>query len=1404
MPRHRIAAQLIRVGCLALLMPLARASAQPDARSRAALGIPRGLEPWSAWVLAPDEALGCAVRDDKPLCFWPGPLALELDETAGRFAIEVVADAKVVMDLPGAAGRWPLAVRVDGKPVPVVARNALPVLQLDAGKHRVEGRYTWPHLPESLPLPRLYGRVELKLRGKPVERPKRDEAGSLWLQGESEPEQEAQLELIVQRKIADGMPVRVETRIRIRAAGQAREVDLGQVLLAGSVPMSLDSDLPVRLDADGNLRLQVRAGSFRVRLSARVTGMPTQLASVKRPAPWPAEEAWVFAADEALRQVTLSGARSVDASRLDLDADWRGLPAYLLAQGEAISFNTTRRGDPDPVPNQLQLRRTLWLDQDGRGYTVHDRIQGEMHSGFRLDLRGFELGRAAVGERDQLITRRAAKGPTGIELRNTKLEITADWRAENLLETVPAVAWSEDVRSLAVTLNMPPGYALFGARGVDKVDRSWLQDWDLLGFFFVLVLALGTARVAGVGFGLLAFAALGISYHEPDAPTAVWIALLVWVALLRVVPDGKARSALRALFWLTALGFAVQAVPFATRSLREAIYPQLGEHNYAPEQLAFGGAMAGNIAQDAPAPEPASAPQDMGRAEEAAPGAPAPTAKPALPLAEVARGGGATAYKVGALRSALSSAEYADQLGARRNLAPAAKNEDPDAVVQTGPGLPDWTWQSWQLTWAGPVQRDHQFELWIMPPRLTRSLAVLRVLLCALLAFGLFRAASRGPRSSKRPPPAAAASSVASAALAGLLALVATRAHAQFPEPELLKELHTRLTRPADCRPNCVAVSELELNVGAAGLALRSEVHAQDHSSVRVAGPAAVWMPSSVRIDGAEARMIVLDDGFLHVRLTPGVHSLEARGSLPAQDTLTLRLGDLPAHIRVQREGYEVTGVREDGTADESLELKRTLRTASAPNQRDEAASLPPWLVLTRELDLGLEFRVHTTLHRETPTGSAVVVRVPLLAGESVNDARLQIKAAEAIATLGPDETDFSFESGLTARDQIELVARATGPYSELWRVRCGSMWQCSTEQLVPIARTENDQALTLFRPWPDERLKVRIDKPKPADGQSTTIDSARWSLQPGIRQTDAKLEISLRTSRGGAHSVTLPQNSRIRSLYIDGVARPVHNAGRVLRFSVLPGAANIVIALELPLGMSAVFRVPPVQLDTRIVNARTQVRMAPETWLLWLKGPAWGPAILFWGYLAFAVFVALLLARADLTPLQLHEWVLLAFGLTQIDVAESLAVIGFFFAFALRARTTQLSRWRHNLLQLGLVALTLAAAGALFDAVQHGLLVQPDMQVSGPGSDAGQLVWYVDRSSGELPTPTVITAPLWVYRALMLLWSLWLASRLLRWLPWAFRAFVAGGGWRRGPKRDKPKPPPWAAPPAAPPGDVG
>ena len=76
-------------------------------------------------------------------------------------------------------------------------------------------------------------------------------------------------------------------------------------------------------------------------------------------------------------------------------------------------------------------------------------------------------------------------------------------------------------------------------------------------------------------------------------------------------------------------------------------------------------------------------------------------------------------------------------------------------------------------------------------------------------------------------------------------------------------------------------------------------------------------------------------------------------------------------------------------------------------------------------------------------------------------------------------------------------------------------------------------------------------------------------------------------------------------------------------------------------------------------------------------------------------------------------------------------------------------------------------------------------MQVSGNGSYASSLHWFTDRSDNVLASSVrVISAPMLVYRVAMLAWALWLALSVVRWLRWGFRAFGAGGFWRKPPPR--------------------
>jgi len=91
-----------------------------------------------------------------------------------------------------------------------------------------------------------------------------------------------------------------------------------------------------------------------------------------------------------------------------------------------------------------------------------------------------------------------------------------------------------------------------------------------------------------------------------------------------------------------------------------------------------------------------------------------------------------------------------------------------------------------------------------------------------------------------------------------------------------------------------------------------------------------------------------------------------------------------------------------------------------------------------------------------------------------------------------------------------------------------------------------------------------------------------------------------------------------------------------------------------------------------------------------------------------------------------------------------------------------------------------LPAAVVLFAAIHRGLLGRPEMQISGNGSTASNLQWFVDRSGHSLAQPWALSVPLWIYRVVMLLWALWLAWAMIGWLRWAWEAYREGGLWKR------------------------
>jgi hypothetical protein len=130
-------------------------------------------------------------------------------------------------------------------------------------------------------------------------------------------------------------------------------------------------------------------------------------------------------------------------------------------------------------------------------------------------------------------------------------------------------------------LNLPPGWKLFAASGIDGVEGVWFDQWSLLDFFIVLIITLSVYKLWSWEWGLISLMALGLSYHEPGAPQLIWLNLLAALALLRFLPDGWAKKNANFLRLGSIIFLLILATPFIVQRVRWALYPQL-EKFYSP------------------------------------------------------------------------------------------------------------------------------------------------------------------------------------------------------------------------------------------------------------------------------------------------------------------------------------------------------------------------------------------------------------------------------------------------------------------------------------------------------------------------------------------------------------------------------------------------------------------------------------------------------------------------------------------------------------------------------------------------------------------------------------------------------------------------------------------------------
>jgi hypothetical protein len=757
--------------------------------------VPEPLRPWIDWVTFKHPDFNCPFLYNNVTakrCAWPGHLQLNLGADGGRFEAnwQVFSDSWIT--LPGNREMWPQTVRLDGRTVILADRGGRPALHVGAGSYRIEGRFQWDRVPESLTIPHDSGLVRLRVNDREIQRPEIDRNGRIWLRdlesgrATADDADKNRVTLTVLRRVVDDNPLELYTRIEFDVTGDQREQAVGLPLLEGFIPVDIVSVLPTRLEPDGRLSVQLRPGRHVVTLRARSPEPTTEIKNTEQPAPWPSMETWVFEARNHLRVVEIDGVPAVDPRQTRVPEEWRQLPAFAVAGGDAMKLLETRRGNPDPEPDKLSLERELWLDFDGGGYTTHDRITGQITRNWRLDSSAaLDLGQVVIDGQPQFITRLREGRQDGVEVRRGKVDLGADGRMDGDIDHFAATGWAHDFQSVKATLRLPPGWDVFAIGGVDNIPDSWLTRCTLLDLFMVLVVTAAVLRLWHWQAAVIALLTTVLIWHAPDAPRYVWIHLLIAIALLRVLPPGRFRWLIGSYRNVSALVLILICIPFVVHQLRTATYPQLGQHAYyaKPAAAAIGGAM---IAEDNVAVMDESSEMELAFADEMVAHAPM---EPASVLLKQ--------------RGVRSSVEPKKKIAALYGL-------DPNAIVQTGPGLPTWRWREVNLNWNGPVDRAQELSISYVSPVVNAILNIARVALLLAFLTVVFGLSTTQLLALTRRGSAAALTLLVVSALA-----YAPHSRAvDFPEPAMLEELKQRLIAPPECAKRCADITRMRVDIG--------------------------------------------------------------------------------------------------------------------------------------------------------------------------------------------------------------------------------------------------------------------------------------------------------------------------------------------------------------------------------------------------------------------------------------------------------------------------------------------------------------------------------------------------------------------------------------------------------------
>ncbi|MCK5295800.1 MAG: hypothetical protein KAJ75_02810, partial [Alphaproteobacteria bacterium] len=391
--------------------------------------------------------------------------------------------------------------------------------------------------------------------------------------------------------------------------------------------------------------------------------------------------------------------------------------------------------------------------------------------------------------------------------------------------------------------------------------------------------------------------------------------------------------------------------------------------------------------------------------------------------------------------------------------------------------------------------------------------------------------------------------------------------------------------------------------------------------SVPLAGIVQKWRPDAVLLNGKPLNAARYVGSSMHAVLPEGTNFIVISGSLPASDSVQLNFPLQVKHLKVKADGWKINGVRENGISDANIQLTRIKKKIRKKKEEKlTPATLPPFMTVERIIDLGINWSVETIVRRSTPSSTGAVIEVPLLDGESVTSANVEVKDGKAQINLGSRVSSVRWTSVLKERNELVLEALSDVPWVETWKLNAGNIWHVEMEG---IPRIQDSSKTPVWRPWAGEKVTIHITRPLGIDGAVKTIDKAKLEMTPSLRSVNTVLEFTLRSSRGTQHDVILPENTKNQVVYINNKKQPLRMKERAVTFPVVPGSQTVKIQWTEMRGIERSFKGVKVNLGLPSVNIITKIKMPNDRWILFAGGSQIGPVFLFWSLIPIIILLA-------------------------------------------------------------------------------------------------------------------------------------------------------------------------------------